>query len=57
MKFQPSHLAIVLNIFFMRSLHIAEDQIKKSVKMDWKIQRLHKKDKGNSSVNMDFCAY
>lgn len=41
----------------MRSLHITEDQIKKSVKMDWKIQRLHKKDKGNSSVNMDFCVY
>lgn len=33
--------------FLMRSLHITKDQIKKSVKMDWKVEGLHKKDKGN----------
>ena len=31
----------------MRSLHITKDQIKKSVKMDWKVEGLHEKDKGN----------
>lgn len=38
MKFQPSNLAIVLNEFSVRLLHITEDQIKKSVKMNWKIK-------------------
>lgn len=42
--------------FLMRSQCITEDQIKKSVKMDWKIERSHKEDKDNNTVNMEFCA-
>lgn len=44
MKFQPSNLAIVLYIYIymMRLMHITEDQIKKSVKMDWEIDCIRK---------------
>ena len=40
--------------FLMRSLHITKDQIKKSVKMDLKVEGLYKKDKGNKHSEHGF---